>query len=91
MSPTTAAQEPQSTEDSITIKVEEGEESDQETGNKAISIEDDEDDIDPRDVWRLGYPYQEYQLFMRPATISNFCFFNEFWVSHGMVVIYVTT
>jgi len=74
MSPTITTQTQQTSEDGVTIKVEEGEESEQEfeeTGNKAISIEDDEDDIDPRDVWRLGYPYQEYQLFMRPATMSD--------------------
>lgn len=36
----------------------------------AIEIEDDE--IDPKDVWRIGLPYKsKYNLFLRPATISK--------------------
>lgn len=51
----------------VNIKLEEDEEI---TGTKAVIIEDDADDIDPKDVWRVAFPFDEYQLFLRPATIS---------------------
>jgi len=57
------------TEPHVNIKVEEH---DQESLPDAVLIEDDEDDIDPKDVWRLAFPYKEQQLFLRPATISMF-------------------
>ena len=57
----------------VSIKVEEDDEGEEaEAGTQSIFIEDDEDDIDPKDVWRVAFPFNEYQLFLRPATFSMF-------------------
>ncbi|XP_057295497.1 nuclear speckle splicing regulatory protein 1-like isoform X2 [Hydractinia symbiolongicarpus] len=51
----------------VTIKEEVEED---EAASDAIEIEDDE--IDPKDVWRIGLPYKsQYNLFLRPATIKD--------------------
>ena len=58
---------------SVTVKIEEDE-------NDVIDIDAndntsmDEDEIDPKDVWRVGYPFKEFQLFLRPATVSKLSF-----------------
>ena len=44
------------------------EEPDDEVLNDAVLVEDDE--YDPKDVWRIARPYHGDQLFMRHATIS---------------------
>ena len=50
----------------VRIKVEEDKQN-----SDAVLIEDDEEDIDPKDVWRLGFPYKEQHIFLRPATVSK--------------------
>ena len=71
-----AADEVTTTTPVVNIKLEEDENMEGNDGNgagtKSILIEDDEDDIDPKEVWRVAFPFNEYQLFLRPATISAF-------------------
>lgn len=67
-----------STAPAVNIKVEEEEDMEGDGsvggGAKSVIIEDNEDDIDPKEVWRVAFPFNEYQLFLRPATISKYCY-----------------
>ena len=49
----------------VKIEVEDGSED-----VNTVVLTDDED-IDPKDVWRVGYAYKDNQLYLRPATISK--------------------
>lgn len=55
----------------MSIKVEENNDMTTDSNNLTDVVNVDEDDIDPKDVWRVGYPYKTFQLFLRPATLSE--------------------
>lgn len=57
---------------SQTIKIEDEESAERDGSTPKDAVIVDEDDIDPKDVWRVAYPYKTYQLFLRPATVSKF-------------------